>query len=262
MSMGLVDVGVADLTYPVRVPSRADPRGQPTVARISVEASVAREFETDWVGRLMQVLHAHRDSAGPQALKRDVGACVEAFDASVVEVTLEYPFFVEKRLPRTGLKCLVKYDCACSVVALSAEAAPRVFFTIAVPCITTGPSPAGWRAGVPLSQSSTVTIETESQRDVFPEDLVALVDRNALAPLYSFLAPEDQTDVLRLIQAGRRTGVEMVGRIRSELAEDLSLGYYSVRCLDSGLLYPYHTTVGQKMGPRKRRDPWIDEEEG
>ena len=257
----LADVGVADLLRPVRVPSRADPRGQPTVARVSVEASVAREFEADWVDRLLKVLHAHRDDVGMEALKREVGAYVEALDASVVEVTLDYPFFVEKRTPRTGQKCLVKYDCTYSVVALSPDATPRVFFAITIPCITTGPSPQRWRGGASLGQLSTATLRTESQRDVYPEDLVALVDRNALVPLYSFLAPEDREDILRRIRTGWRTSVDMVGRIRGELAGDPSLGYYSVCCLDSSILHPYHTTVGQVMGPRKPRGPWIEEEE-
>jgi GTP cyclohydrolase IB len=257
----LADVGVADLPRPVRVPSRADPRGQPTVARVSVEASVAREFEADWVDRLLQVLHAHRDDVGTKALKREVGACVEALDASMVEITLDYPFFVEKQTPRTGQRCLVKHDCTYSVVALSPDATPRVFFAIAIPCITTGPSSGRRRGGASLGQSSTVTLRTESQRDIYPEDLVALVDRNALVPLYSFLAPEDRADVLQRIRTGWRTSVEMVGRIRSELAGDPGLGYFSVQCRDSSILHPYHTTVGQVMGPRKPRGPWIEEEE-
>ena len=259
--LALTDVGVADLPWPVRVPSRAAPRGQPTVARVAVEARVAREFEADWVDRLLRILHEHRDSIGTQALRREVGAFVEALGASMVAVTLDYPFFVEKRTPRTGQKCLVKHDCSCSVVALSPDASARVFFTIGVPCITTGPSPEGRHGGASVGQSSLVTLETESRGDVFPEDLVALVDRNALAPLYSFLAPEDREDVLRLIHTGRRTSVEMVERIRNELAADPGLGYYSVRCLDSSFLHPYHTMVGQKMGPRKPRGPWLDEEE-
>jgi GTP cyclohydrolase IB len=257
----LLEVGVTDLPYPVRVPSRADPQGQPTVARVSIEASVAREFEADWVDRLLQVLHAHRERISAGALKQDIGAYLEALHAEMVEVSLEYPFFVEKRTPRTGQKCLVKYDCRYCVVALSPGVAPRVFFKIAVPCITTGPSPDGRRRGASIGQVSTVTLETESQRDVYPEDLVALVDRNALAPLYSFLGPEDRDDVLRRIRTQRRTSVEMVERVRGELAADPGLGFYSVRCLDSSFLRSYRTLISEAMGPSKPRGPWTDEED-
>lgn len=263
MSAGLdfADVGVSDLPHPIRAPSRADSQGQPTVARISVEASVARQFEVDWIDRFVQVLHAHRERISTRDLRQDVGAYMEAFEARMVEVTLDYPFFVEKRTPQTGQKCLVKHDCTYSLVALSPAATPRVFFRITVPCITTGPSPDGRRRGSSVSQLSTVPLETESQRDVYPEDLVALVDRNALAPLYSFLAPEDREDILRRIRTQRRTSVEMVERVRGELAADPSLGFYSLRCLDSSFLHTYHTIIGEEMGPSKPRRPWTEEED-
>ena len=257
----LADVGVTDLPYPVRAPSRADPRGQPTVARVSIEARVAREFEAGWSDQLMQVLHAHRDRFSAQALKQDIGAYVEAFDAGVVEVSLEYPFFVEKRTPRTGQKCLVKHDCTYSVVALSPEAVPRVFFKIAVPCLTSGPASDRRHPAGSLGQLSIVTLETESQRDLYPEDLVALVDRNAQAPLYSFLTPGDREDLLGRIRTQRRSSVELVERVRGELAADPGLGFYSVRCLDASYLRPYRTMIGEEMGPRKPRGPWTAEED-
>jgi GTP cyclohydrolase IB len=257
----LLEVGVRDLPYPVRVPSRADPRGQPTVARVSLEASVAHEFEADWADRLVRVLHEHRERISAPALKQDVGAYLEALGAGMVEISLEYPFFVEKRTPRTGQKCLVKYDCTYCIVGLLPRSAPKVFFKIAVPCITTGPSPDGRRRGASVGQVSTVTLETESQRDVYAEDLVALVDRNALAPLYSFLGPEDREDVLRRIRTQRRTSVELVERVRGELSADPGLGFYSVRCLDSSFLRPYRTLIGEEMGPPQPPGPWTNEEE-
>jgi len=70
---------------------------------------------------------------------------------------------------------------------------------MAIPCITTYPVSDPEKTGGLFGQLSTVLIETESQKDVYPEDLLDLVDRHALSPIYSFLTKEDQEFVINKI---------------------------------------------------------------
>ncbi|MCX5790215.1 MAG: GTP cyclohydrolase, FolE2/MptA family, partial [Elusimicrobia bacterium] len=92
------------------------------------------------------------------------------------------------------------------------------------------------------------TIETESVKDVYPEDLIELVDRHALVPLYSFLTQEDQEAVIKKIHSERKTSVVMVDEIKSELAADRNLAFYSVRCANFGMLHSYSTVIGTEKG--------------
>ena len=55
---------------------------------------------------------------------------------------------------------------------------------------------------------------------MFAEDLVALVDRHALAPVYSFLTPEDQAALIDTIHATKRTSVVAVDAIKEELTRN------------------------------------------
>jgi GTP cyclohydrolase FolE2 len=119
-----------------------------------------------------------------------------------------------------------------------------VFFKMAIPCITTYPASDPEKTGGLFGQLSVVAIETESQKDVYPEDLLDLVDRHALSPIYSFLTKEDQEFVIRKIHTEKKTSVVMLDEIRSELAQNRSLDFYSVTCSNFGMLHSYTTVIG------------------
>ena len=117
----LVDVGMKDLPFPIRVLSKADPNGQATVASISIEARIMHDFEADWIDRFIQIVHSHRDHIGTSTLQQNLGDYLKALRADVVRVTFDYPFFVEKLTPVSKEKCLVKYNCSFSAKTPSIE---------------------------------------------------------------------------------------------------------------------------------------------
>ena len=45
----LVDVGMKDLPFPIKVESKANPDGQATIANISINARIMHEFEAGWI---------------------------------------------------------------------------------------------------------------------------------------------------------------------------------------------------------------------
>ena len=244
----MVDVGLNNLPFPIRVSSRDNPEGQATVAAVSVQARLMHEFEAGWIDKFIAVLHSHRDRIGNATLRQNIGDYLAQFNAVTVRATFEYPFFVEKRTPVAKEKCLVKYDCAFSAKVPSLDDNPKVFFKIAIPCITTYPASDAAKDGGLFGQLSIVTIETESVKDVYPEDLVELVDRHALVPLYSFLTQQDQDAVIKKIHSERKTSVVMVDEIKSELAANRNLAFYSVRCANFGMLHSYSTVIGTEKG--------------
>jgi GTP cyclohydrolase IB len=240
----LVDVGMKDLPFPIRVLSKVDPNGQATVASISIEARIMHDFEAEWIDRFIQIVHSHRDHIGTSTLQQNLGDYLKALRADVVRVTFDYPFFVEKLTPVSKEKCLVKYNCSFSAKIPSIEGKTRVFFKVAVPCITTYPVSDAEGGNGLFGQLSTVVLETESVKDVYPEDLVALVDRHALVPLYSYLTKEDQRAIIAKVHSERKTSVTMVDAIKTELSRDRALSFYSVRVMNFGMLHSYSTVIG------------------
>jgi len=239
----LVDVGMDDLPFPMRVASRADTEGQFTIATISIAARIMHEFEAGWIDKFIQIVHEHRGRIGTNTLRVNILDYLKELRATAVAVDFRYPFFVEKRTPVSNEKCLVRYLCTYSVKVTEIEDKPRVLFKIEVPIITTYPGSSAGKSGGLFGQLTKVFVEIESQKDVYPEDVVELVDRHALAPVYSFLTHEDQLAIIQKVHSQAKSSVVTIDEIKDELARDRDIGWYSVRCLNYGMLHSYSTAI-------------------
>ena len=250
----LVDVGLADLPYPVRVASRGNPEGQHTIASISITARINHAFEASWISKLIHILHSHRDVIGTGTLKKNVQDYLDGLSATDVSATFSYPFFIEKLTPVTKEKCLVRY--LCSYTAKASSFKPRVAFKIQVPCLTTYPSAVAGQAGGLFAQLSSVAIETQSDGDIFPEDLVDVVDAKALAPIYSYLAEKDEAEIIRRVHAERRTSVQVTDDIEKALCERKDIAWFSIRCANFGMLHSYSTVLGSEKSMWSPPEDW------
>ncbi|MCK7472246.1 MAG: hypothetical protein MZU95_16895 [Desulfomicrobium escambiense] len=83
-------------------------------------------------------------------------------------------------------------------------------------------------------------MKSSPQKDVFPEDLIDIVDNHALVPVYSFLTEEDQEFVIKKVHSEQKTSVVMVDEIKEDLANhaEISKGILS-SCANFGMLHSY-----------------------
>ncbi len=93
----LVDVGIRDLPFPMRVASKVNPEGQQTIANISISARIIREFEARWIDKFIQIIHQHRDRIGTKTLQVNILDYLNQLQAKAVKIDFNYPFFVEKK---------------------------------------------------------------------------------------------------------------------------------------------------------------------
>jgi GTP cyclohydrolase I len=239
----LVEVGMQNLPFPIRAIARSDPQGQPTIANVSLMARIKRSFEARWIDTFIQVLHGERESIGVHRLRDHLPVFMDALRATSVSVEYAYPFFVAKSTPVSREECLVQYRCICAAKSLVAESQPRVALRMEIPCISTYPVSDAAQPGGLFGQLSVMDIEVVAHEDVFPEDLVELVDRHALAPVYSFLTPDDQVALIDRIHREKRTSVMIVDAIKSELARRRAISWYAVRSANFGMLHSYSTII-------------------
>jgi GTP cyclohydrolase IB len=240
----LVDVGMKNLPFPIKVMSRNVSDGQFTVAGISISARIGHEFEARWIDTFIQIVHQHRDRIGTKTLAQNSQDYVKALRASAVTLSFEFPFFYEKLTPVSHEKCLVRYLCTYTVKANSIMGAPKATLKINIPVLTTYPISAPETKGGLFSQLSIITLEVEPKKEIFPEDLVDLVDRHALAPIYSFLTAEDQIYLINKAHTDNKPSVMVVDKIKDELAHNANIEWYSVSSANYGMLHSYSTVIG------------------
>ena len=233
-----------DLPLPIKVMSRGVSDGQLTVAGISISARIMREFEARWIDTFVQIVHQHRDRIGTATLVQNIQDYVKALKASAVTLSFDFPFFYEKLTPVSHEKCLVRYLCTYMVKANSLMGAPKVTLTVNIPALTTYPVSAPEANGGLFSQLSILTLDVEPRKEIFPEDLVDLVDRHALAPIYSFLTAEDQLYLINKVHAENKPSVMVLDAIKDELAHDANIEWYEVTSANFGMLHSYSTVIG------------------
>ncbi len=243
----LVDVGMKDLPFPMKVSSRKNVEGQASIASISISARIMHEFEARWIDKFIQILHRHRNEIGTATLRKNITDYSEELNASSVRISFAYPFFVEKLTPISKERCLVRHNCIYAAKTPSVDDQPKVTLAVDIPAITTDPASISEKEGGLLGQLSVVTVEVQSTGEVYPEDLVELVDRHALSPIYSFLTPDDQAAIIERIHSNTKSSVVMTDEIKNELAGDPDIKWYSVKCANFGLLHTYSTVVGTEM---------------
>ena len=239
----LVDVGIRDLPFPMKVVSKVDPEGQSTIANISISTRIMQEFEARWIDKFIQIVHEHRDRIGTRTLKTNILDYLAELQATMVKIDFDYPFFIEKVTPVSKQKCLVRHLCTYSAKVSKVEDKPRVLFKVEVPTITTYPGSAPEKPGGLFGQLSVIVVEVEAIEDVFPEDLINLVDRHALSPIYSFLSEEDQSFIIQKVHSEEKTSVAVTDEIKNELAHNQNINWYSVRCSNYGMLHSYSTII-------------------
>lgn len=260
----LVDVGMNNLPFPMKVASRTSPEGQHTVGNISISAHIMQEFEARWIDKFIQVLHQHRGIVGTKTLKANILDYLREFNDAPVKVDFEYPYFIEKTTPISKEKCLVRHLCSYSVKASSVQP-PKVLFKIDIPTITTYPKASLMLTDRPFGQLSIVTVEIESSKDMYPEDVVDLVDRHALVAVYSFLTPEDQDFIIQKVHKEVKSSVVLVDEIKEELAHNPDVEWYSIRCSNFGMLHSYSTVIGTEKSswvPFSEYSEELDRERG
>ena len=256
----LVDVGMTDLPFPMRVLSKAYPSGQPTVANITIKARIMHDFEACWIDEFIKIVHSHRDRIGTKTLKVNVKDYVRKLKASVVEINFNYPFFIEKLTPRSKEKCLVRYLCRYTAKATSVSGKTDISFKIEVPYISTYPMSKSQKAKGLFGQLSIMDIEISSTKDVYPEDIVKIVDKHALAPVYSFLTEEDQDFIIETIHTKEKSSVVILNAVKDDLAYNKKIDWYTVRSRNYGMLHSYSTVIETEKSRWVPFSGYVDEE--
>ena len=239
----LVDVEIRNLPFPIKVLSRENPTGQQTEASISVLARIMQEFEATWINKFIQILHKHRDTIGTKTMSKNIMDYFNSLNATMVKIDFDFSFFVEKLTPVSREKCLVRYRCTYSEKK-STVMEPKVLLKIEIPVITSYPVLSHVDVRTLFGQLSLVNINVESSKDIYPEDIIEIVENHALSPVHSFLTDDDEVYIIKKIHDSSKTSVEMVDEIKNELSLQKDIEYFSVRCTNYGMLHTYATVVG------------------
>jgi GTP cyclohydrolase I len=185
-------VGVRGLRFPIQIRDKAH-AVQNTVATVGLYVDLPKEFKGTHMSRFIEVLNAHGNMVHVENIPDILHAMQRRLHAETAHLEMEFPFFLEKRAPVSGMVGVMDYTARFDATALGAEIDFALGVVVGVttlcPC-----SKAISRHGA-HNQRGQVTVQVRSRETIWIEDLIALVEASASSELYSLLKRHDEKAV-------------------------------------------------------------------
>lgn len=186
-------VGVRGLRFPIQVRDKARVV-QNTVATIGMFVDLPKEFKGTHMSRFLEVLNAHGNIIHVENIREILHAMQEKFSATTSHLEIEFPYFMVKKAPVSGLDGVMDYmarfDAAASGKDIDFVLTVKAMVTTLCPC-----SKAIAEFGA-HNQRGEVTVQVRWFRDpIWIEDLIALIENSASCELYALLKRQDEKAV-------------------------------------------------------------------
>ena len=185
-------VGVRGLRFPIQIRDKAHSL-QNTVATIGLFVDLPKEFKGTHMSRFIEVLNAHGNIVHVENITDILHAMQRKLNAATSHLEMEFPFFLEKKAPVSGMNSVLDYT-----ARFDASATGRVIdFVLTVKANVTTLCPCSKaisRYGA-HNQRGEVTVQIRSTRAIWIEDLIAIIESSASSELYSLLKRQDEKAV-------------------------------------------------------------------
>jgi GTP cyclohydrolase I len=182
-------VGVKGLKHPIEIADKAH-QTQNTVATISLTVDLPHQFKGTHMSRFVEVLNAHGRLIHAENIPDILRSLQNRLKADSAHLTMEFPFFLEKKAPVTGAVGLMDYLAWFDASIRGKEIDFKV--GVQVPVTTLCPCSRNISERGAHNQRGIVDLEIMSSETIWIEELIALVEASASSELYSLLKRPDE----------------------------------------------------------------------
>ena len=185
-------VGVRGLRFPIQV--RDKQRAvQNTVATIGMFVDLPKEFKGTHMSRFIEVLNAHGSVVHVENINDILYAMQRKFHAVTSHLEMEFPYFMVKKAPVSGMESVMDYMARFDATACNREI--DFVLTVKAKVTTLCPCSKAIAAYGAHNQRGEVTVQIRSRKAVWIEDLIAIIESSASSELYALLKRQDEKAV-------------------------------------------------------------------
>jgi GTP cyclohydrolase I len=185
-------VGVRGLRIPIQVLDKAR-TSQYTIATVGMYVDLPQEFKGTHMSRFIEVLNSHGHIVHVENITDILHAMQAKLKSNVAHLEMEFPYFMTKTAPVSGLESVMDYTARFDANAIGKEIdfvlTVKVGVTTLCPC-----SKAISRHGA-HNQRGLVTVQVRSRKPIWIEDLIAIVESCSSSELFSLLKRADEKAV-------------------------------------------------------------------
>ncbi len=217
-------VGVKAVRYPLQVSvGRAV---QPTVGLWSLDVALPAEEKGTHMSRFVAWLDALDKPLDATSLRTEMAVMLDKLHASEGRIEAEFPFFIRKRAPVTGVQSLLEYQGRW--IAEARGGATTVWAEAVVPVKSLCPCSKEISDYGAHNQRSHVTIRVELLEDIGWTELVRFAEDSASSEIWPMLKRADEKWVTERAYENPKFVEDLVRDVALRLNTDARVGRYSV----------------------------------
>lgn len=193
--IALDEVGIEGLRYPLLVPDGQGAKRE-VVAAVDMSVNLSPQNKGAHLSRFIDVLHQWRDQLGPDSIIGMVDDLRERMGTTVGRVRLEFPYFLERHAPVTGIASFMDYACAMSATAT--DASHELLLQARVPVTSVCPCSKAISDRGAHNQRGYITIDARPSTpttDLWFDDLIDIAEAAGSSPVYALLKRPDERHV-------------------------------------------------------------------
>lgn len=218
-------VGVRGLRFPIQIRDKARSL-QNTVATIGMFVDLPKEFKGTHMSRFIEVLNAHGNIVHVENIEEILHAMQSKLNAATSHLEMEFPFFLEKQAPVSGMTSVMDYTARFDATAIGKEIdfvlTVKANVTTLCPC-----SKAISKYGA-HNQRGEVTVQIRSTKAIWIEDLIAIVEKSASSELYALLKRQDEKAVTERAYENPVFVEDLVRNVATRLNKHRDVTWYKV----------------------------------
>lgn len=216
-------VGIKELNWPIKVMDKT--RGtQDTVGVFSMSVDLPANIRGTHMSRFVEVVN-DMDSLSPKALEKMMDKLEARLEAKAAFVKIHFDYFIKKPSPVTGI--ISPFDVKCTFEAEKEEDF-KFYLEVGVPVSTLCPCSKEISEYGAHNQRATIKIKIQMTKLVWIEDIVAIAEASASAPIYSLLKRSDEKYVTEQAYLNPRFVEDVVREAAVRLENHPDISWYSV----------------------------------
>ncbi|MFO7304869.1 MAG: GTP cyclohydrolase FolE2 [Gammaproteobacteria bacterium] len=182
-------VGIKDVYHPVRVKDRSGGE-QHTVASFNMYVALPHNFKGTHMSRFVEVLHRNEREISVESFRDILIEMTEKLDAESGHIEMEFPYFVMKKAPVSGVESLMNYRA--SLIGEFHHGHTELWLKVVVAATSLCPCSKRISNYGAHNQRSHITITARIEQHMWLEELIDIAEQEASCEVYSILKRPDE----------------------------------------------------------------------
>jgi GTP cyclohydrolase I len=218
-------VGIKSIRHPIRVADK-NSGVQHTIATFNMYVYLPHHFKGTHMSRFVEILNSYEREFSVESFEAMMRQMVERLEAQSGYVEMNFPYFINKKAPVSGVESLIDYDITFIGEIKSGEYIQTI--RAVVPVTSLCPCSKQISEYGAHNQRSHVTLTVRTNSFVWIEDLVRFAEDNGSCELYGLLKRPDEKFVTERAYDNPKFVEDLVRDIAAALNQDHRIDAYIV----------------------------------